>query len=164
MYMRDTKPSRQNQEARRAAGRELAAFMNSIEGACVAFSLRSAARKVSAFYDARLAPAKLTIAQFSVLAHASARPAPSVAALAERLTLDPSTLSRTLKPLEDSGLLAIHPDPDNRRIRRVQLTEAGKDKLVEAGQLWMAAQREAAAIVPLATVAEVQRGMDALEP
>lgn len=155
--------SSEGRGARRTGARELAAFMRSAEGACVAFALRSAARKVSAFYDARLAPAGLTIAQFSVLAHASAKPAPSVAALAERLTLDPSTLSRTLKPLEDAGLLEIHPDPDNRRIRRVKLTEAGKDKLVEAGQLWMAAQKEAAGIVPLATVAEVTRAVEALE-
>jgi len=158
MYMSKDRASRE----RAAELRELGGFMRSDEGACLAFSLRGAARKISAFYDARLAPAGLTIAQFSVLAHASGREALSVAALAERLMLDPSTLSRTLKPLEEAGLLAIDPDPDNRRVRRVQLSNAGKDKLLEAGRLWMAAQREAIATVPLGAVADVQRAVDAL--
>jgi DNA-binding MarR family transcriptional regulator len=161
--MATERKSREGQGRGEGRNEALAAFLKSPEGeACIAFSLRGAARKITAFYDARLAPSGLTIAQFSVLAHAVGRPAPSVATLAERLSLDPSTLSRTLKPLEDQGLLDIVPDPDNRRMRRVRLSEAGKAKLREAGQLWMAAQKEAAQVVPLSALAQIREGLDAL--
>lgn len=161
--MAHDRKSREGQGRGGAQSEALAAFLKSPEGeACIAFSLRGAARRITAFYDARLAPAGLTIAQFSVLAHAVGRPPPSVAALAERLSLDPSTLSRTLKPLEDQGLLDIVPDPDNRRMRRVRLSEAGKAKLREAGQFWMAAQKEAARVVPLSALAQILQGVDAL--
>ena len=40
-------------------------------------------------------------------------------ALRERLGLDSGYLSRLLRGLEDEGLIAIEPDPDDRRVRRV---------------------------------------------
>lgn len=131
-------------------------------GGCAAASLRSAARRISAFYDEKLAPAGLSIAQFSALANIADLRAPAMGALAERMELDPSTLSRNLKPLEDAGLVSIYPDPDNRRVRRAALSDKGKDKLVEAGELWMRAQKEAAAKVPLDQVTAIRRAIEAL--
>ena len=158
----DRKSSDRKTQDRKARARALAAFMASQPGGCAAASLRGAARRISAFYDDKLSPSGLTIAQFGALASIAGLRAPAMAALAEQMGLDPSTLSRNLKPLEAARLISLYPDPDNRRVRRAALTELGKEKLVEAGELWMAAQKHAAAKVPLDQIANVRRAVEEL--
>lgn len=46
--------------------------------------------------------------------------------LAERACLDPSTVSRHLKGLEDSGYLVRTPDPDDRRAVLVEVSSEGR--------------------------------------
>ena len=48
-----------------------------------------------------------------------------VRALRARLALDSGYTSRVLRSLEQQGLIAVEPSPDDRRVRRVTLTEAG---------------------------------------
>lgn len=50
----------------------------------------------------------------------------SAQALRTRLGLDSGYLSRLLRRLEDEGLVAVVPDPRDRRRRRVDLTAAGR--------------------------------------
>jgi DNA-binding MarR family transcriptional regulator/GNAT superfamily N-acetyltransferase len=58
--------------------------------------------------------------------------APATAqALRERLGLDSGYLSRLLRRLERDGLVAVTPDPADRRRRRVTLTEAGRARWQE---------------------------------
>jgi DNA-binding MarR family transcriptional regulator/GNAT superfamily N-acetyltransferase len=52
-------------------------------------------------------------------------------ALRERLGLDSGYLSRLLRRLEGDGLVAVLPDPGDRRRRRVSLTEAGRQRWAE---------------------------------
>jgi DNA-binding MarR family transcriptional regulator len=55
-----------------------------------------------------------------------------VTELAAATGLDASTVSRHLTQLHRSGLVERVPDPDDRRARRVQLSEAGRLELAEA--------------------------------
>ena len=48
-----------------------------------------------------------------------------VRALRARLTLDSGYMSRVLRSLEQQGLVTVGTSPDDRRVRRVQLTETG---------------------------------------
>ena len=43
-----------------------------------------------------------------------------------RLALDSGYLSRLLRQLEGSGLVTVEPNPDDRRVRSVRLTAAGR--------------------------------------
>lgn len=52
-------------------------------------------------------------------------------ALRERLGLDSGYLSRLLRRLERDGLVAVAPDPADRRRRRVTLTAAGRERWTE---------------------------------
>ncbi len=52
-------------------------------------------------------------------------------ALRERLGLDSGYLSRLLRGLEGEGLIAIEPDPNDRRVRRVSRTAAGSAEVAE---------------------------------
>ena len=54
-----------------------------------------------------------------------------VRALRARLDLDSGYLSRLLRGLEDDGLIASQPDPDDRRVRRVTRTDAGHAECAE---------------------------------
>jgi DNA-binding MarR family transcriptional regulator/GNAT superfamily N-acetyltransferase len=52
-------------------------------------------------------------------------------ALRERLGLDSGYLSRLLRRLEGDGLVAVRPDPGDRRRRQVSLTAAGRQRWAE---------------------------------
>ncbi|SAL61489.1 MarR family transcriptional regulator [Caballeronia arvi] len=55
--------------------------------------------------------------------------------LRERLGLDSGYLSRTLASLERQGLVAVESRPDDRRVRRAVLTEAGRGERDELERL-----------------------------
>ncbi len=111
---------------------------------CTAMVARRFARKVTQVYDEALAPHGLTIGQFGILGNLRRREPVGVAALAERLSSDASTLSRLLKPLAASGLLAIERDPNDGRGRAIRLTDAGRDRVIAARPAWAAAQASVA--------------------
>jgi DNA-binding MarR family transcriptional regulator len=52
--------------------------------------------------------------------------------LAEQTGHDVSTISRHLRSLEDDGLLARTPDPDDRRASLLEVTASGRDYLDRA--------------------------------
>lgn len=130
---------------------------------CLCFQTRLAARRMTAFYEARLAPHGLNINQFGILAQAAATPDASMAEMAEAMALDPSTLSRTLRPLEAESLVVTKPDRDNLRLRRVTLTRAGRERLKAAARAWARAQKDAAAVMPAGAVQSVLAASERLK-
>jgi DNA-binding MarR family transcriptional regulator len=109
---------------------------------CSAAVLRMAARRVSQFYDAYLAPEELKVSQYSVLSTAARRreTAPTVNELAEELGMDRSTLGHNLRPLERDGFVVLEPDHGDKRVRRVVVTELGRAKREACRALWAVAQ------------------------
>src|SRR4051812_39261828 len=73
---------------------------------CTCMRLRRASRRITQIYDELLAPAGLTVTQFGLLANLRAC-ALSIGALASRLGMDPTTLTRNLRPLQARGLAEI---------------------------------------------------------
>ena len=69
---------------------------------CVGFRLRKLSRRVSQVYDQMLTPLDLTGTQFSLLSNLATSPGLAIGELADRLMMDPTTLTRTLRPLERS--------------------------------------------------------------
>lgn len=111
-------------------------------GYCSAAVLRMAARRISQFYDAYLAPEGLKVSQYSVLSAAGRQRAepPTVNELADELGMDRSTLGHNLRPLERDGLVTFEADAEDKRIRRVILTERGREKRRACRDLWRIAQ------------------------
>lgn len=108
---------------------------------CTCLRLRKASRRVSQIYDHYLQPHGLTITQYGLLAHLSRLDGISIGALAEKLIMDPTTLTRNLRPLERQDLVRLAADPRDRRARRLHLTEQGRAALIEARPAWVEAQR-----------------------
>ena len=115
-------------------------------GACSCLLVRRAARRITQAYDGRLAPSGLTIGQFGMLAllhHAESKSgATSMKSLADALSMDRTTLNRSLQPLHSAGLIEIEADPRDRRARMLSLTDEGRTRLATAMPLWHAAQTE----------------------
>ncbi len=109
-------------------------------GECTAAKVRRLARRITRIYDDALAPHGLTVGQIGLLASLRRSEGVAITALADRLSADASTVSRLLKPLVAAGYVTIGPDPDDRRARRVRLTDAGAEKRRSAAAGWAAAQ------------------------
>ncbi|MCG2583249.1 MarR family winged helix-turn-helix transcriptional regulator [Massilia sp. TS11] len=100
--------------------------------------MRKLTRTVSRVYDQHLAAAGLKVTQYSLLVNIGRTPGP-LAELANRLSLERTTLSRNLKPLLDAGWVQVVPGADS-RTRIVSLTAAGRATVCHARRAWEAAQ------------------------
>ena len=109
---------------------------------CTCLLLRKAARRVSQIYDHHLAPYGLTITQFALLSHIRTYDGIGIGGLAGKLVMDPTTLTRNLRPLERERLIIQVPDRNDKRNRNLHLTQVGRDALKTARPGWQAAQKE----------------------
>lgn len=107
---------------------------------CYALAARKNARRLSRLYDSHLAPAGLTVSQFSILSVLSAKGPQKTADLADLLVMERTSLVRALKPLQTMGWIAPRPAAEGRG-HELALTAAGKKKTAAAVLLWRAAQR-----------------------
>ena len=93
----------------------------------VCFALAVASRTVIALYRPLLEPMGLTHPQYLVMLALWEESPLRVADLAERLSLEPATLSPLLKRLEAAGMVVRGRDPRDDRALAVSLTERGTD-------------------------------------
>lgn len=98
-----------------------------------------AARAVTRAYDSALRPVGLRATQLSILVAIAADDASSIAALADFLGMDRTTLTRNLRPLAKMGLISVGPE-GWRRSRTLEITRKGRSRLREALPLWERAQ------------------------
>jgi DNA-binding MarR family transcriptional regulator len=92
-------------------------------------------RRLRRAYIQRLAPLGITPAQMHalrIISHAKAHheQPPRMADLAARLDVVPRAVTTLVDALENTGLTRRVPDPANRRVTRVELTEAGDEAVV----------------------------------
>jgi DNA-binding MarR family transcriptional regulator len=120
---------------------DIAAQIAQVEDSCICHSVRKAARVVTQAYDAALAPAGIRGTQFTLLAAIAGMQPVSMNDLAARVVMDRTTLTRNLVPLLEAGLIVSRSGSDRRR-REIELTDAGRGKLVEAFRLWLKVQSE----------------------
>ena len=106
---------------------------------CTCANLRKASRIVTQAYDNALHPAGLKATQFTLLATLDQWEALPLTKLAQAMVMDRTTLTRNLKPLVSKGFVRIDQDKDQ-RVRRISLTEMGKDTFQAALPLWQTAQ------------------------
>ncbi|TMJ50408.1 MAG: winged helix-turn-helix transcriptional regulator [Alphaproteobacteria bacterium] len=102
----------------------------------------------------------LTITQFGLLAHLRVLDGIGVGALAEKLVMDPTTLTRNLRPLQRRGFVVLAPDPDDRRSRSLHLTEQGREALRAARPAWARAQRHVEEVLGNADAAVLNSALD----
>jgi DNA-binding MarR family transcriptional regulator len=106
---------------------------------CTNLKLRQLMRRVAQHYDAEVGKTGLKGTQYSLLSYVLKLGPIRPGELAQAMKLDPSTLTRNLKPLVDAGWLEVAAGADGRS-RRVTITEAGREKRHEAQRRWKVAQ------------------------
>ena len=106
---------------------------------CTHFHLRQLTRRVSQHYDGEMAKVGLKTTQYSLLSHVLKLGPVRPGDLALAMTMEPSTLTRNLKPLLASGWVALAAGPDGRS-RSVTITASGRAKRIDAQRHWKAAQ------------------------
>lgn len=109
---------------------------------CLCLHTQRAARAIARRFDEAFKPLDLKSGQFSILMSLNRPEPPTLGAVARLLGMDRTTLTANLKPLERRGLLTVTPDPEDKRARRLALTDAGQSILVDAVPLWEWTQAE----------------------
>lgn len=114
---------------------------------CLCLHLQRAARAVARRFDEALRPFGLTNGQFSLLMSLNRPSPPRIGDLVPLLAMDRTTLTAAFKPLERRGLVRVLVDPEDRRGRRIEITEDGRDALVAAVPVWRRTHDEVDALV-----------------
>jgi DNA-binding MarR family transcriptional regulator len=109
---------------------------------CLCLHVQRAARALARRFDDELRPFGLTSGQFSLLMSLNRPGAPTMGEIAQLLALDRTTLTANLKPLERRELLKVVVDEKDRRNRRLEITDAGRDALAAALPVWRATHDE----------------------
>jgi DNA-binding MarR family transcriptional regulator len=104
-------------------------------GPCACSEVRRIARKLTSLYDEAVAPAEITITQYSLLANIGRTGQLSHTVLADKLGMDRTTLTRNLRPLIKAQWVAVTSGED-RRQHLLQLTASGKKKVDRSLPLW----------------------------
>jgi len=107
---------------------------------CICFRLRRAGRISAKLYDKTLKPSGLRNTQFTLIASINQFEEISIGDLAKELATDGTTLTRNLEVLIRRGLIE-NIKTEDARVRKVHLTELGKQKFIEALPLWQKAQK-----------------------
>ena len=92
----------------------------------LAWELAETSRTLRRHFDRRGSALGVTTAQWRALAWLGHQPGLKQVELAERLDVEPITAGRIVDRLEESGLVERLPDPVDRRVWRLMLTEKAK--------------------------------------
>lgn len=106
---------------------------------CTNIKLRQLMRRVAQHYDAEVGKTGLKGTQYSLLSYVYKLGPIRPGDLAREMKIDPSTLTRNLKPLVEAGWLTLEAGADGRS-RLVGITSEGREKRQEAQRRWRVAQ------------------------
>ena len=131
-------------------------------GECLCFRSRRAARLITRAYDEALRPVGLHATQLTLLnaVASGGEEGQLMPRLSVGLAMDPTTLSRNLRPLEREGLIEIFQLAGDRRVRVARLTETGRSRLVAAFPLWRQAHERVQAALGEADANELRLKLD----
>ena len=88
-------------------------------------------RMLRRLFDERVRDLGLTAAQARLLLSLERTPGQNQAFYADRLEIEPITLTRIADRMEEAGWVERHPDPTDRRVRLLQLTAKSHEVVTE---------------------------------
>jgi DNA-binding MarR family transcriptional regulator len=108
-----------------------------VRDACLCLHTQRAARALARRFDDAFRPRGLTHGQFSLLMSLNRPEPPTLGSVASLLAMDRTTLTAALKPLERRKLVRVAVDKEDRRSRRLILTNRGRALLAKAVPIWV---------------------------
>jgi DNA-binding MarR family transcriptional regulator len=119
-----------------------------VRDTCLCLHLQRAARALARRFDDALRPLGLTSGQYSMMMALNRPEPPGIGPVASLLSMDRTTLTAALKPLQRRGLVTATVDPEDRRGRRLKLTSAGRTLLARALPVWQRTHAEVERLLP----------------
>ncbi|CDN47359.1 MarR family winged helix-turn-helix transcriptional regulator [Neorhizobium galegae] len=107
---------------------------------CSNTAVRRASRHLGQLYEDAMGDTGLKGTQFSLLSQIARSNEPTLKNLADAMVMDLSALGHTLKPLIRDGLVELVPDAQDRRAKRVRLTDAAAAMQRNLTARWQVAQ------------------------
>jgi DNA-binding MarR family transcriptional regulator len=107
---------------------------------CACGNLRRAARVITQVYDRFLRPSGLKATQFGLLITIKTLGSVTVTKLAQKSAMDRTTCTRNLRVLEENAFISLEQTED-KRVKKVSLTDKGHEVLEAAIPLWENAQK-----------------------
>jgi len=138
------------------------AVTHKVRDTCLCLHLQRAARALARRFDEALRPFGLTSGQYSMMMSLNQPEPPSIGSIASLLSVDRTTLTAALKPLQRRGLVAVTVDANDRRSRRLKLTPAGRALLASAVPVWRRTHAKIESLVPRAGADRLRRDLRAL--
>jgi DNA-binding MarR family transcriptional regulator len=138
------------------------AVTHKVRDTCLCLHLQRAARALARRFDEALRPFGLTSGQYSMMMSLNQPEPPSIGSIASLLSVDRTTLTAALKPLQRRGLVAVTVDANDRRSRRLKLTPVGRALLASAVPVWRRTHAKIESLVPRAGADRLRRDLRAL--
>jgi DNA-binding MarR family transcriptional regulator len=126
---------------------------------CAYTKLRRLMRCVAQHFDSELAKAGLKTTQLGLLSEILRLQPVRPGDLARAVGIDPSTLTRNLKPLMSAGWVELGAGPDA-RTRTIRITDSGRAKQAQAQRRLRMAQRSMDEKLGASRVTELKALMD----
>lgn len=116
-------------------------ILKRIAATCPGFQARATARTITRYYNNYFKPLGITSEQFSLLVGIGAMERTTLVKLAASSGVDSTTLSRSVRSLEDDGLVYSE-GGRGRSGKQLLLTNLGKNTLAKALPIWKSAKAE----------------------
>lgn len=126
----------------------------------VGFMLSTLGHAISRRFMHALQPLQLHPREFAVLRAVQANNGQSQQTLAERLRIPPSRMVAIVDELESRGLIERRPDPHDRRVRTLYVTERGQSLLQDAFNLVVQHERAISEVLSVKERAELLALLD----
>jgi DNA-binding MarR family transcriptional regulator len=133
-----------------------------VRDACLCLHAQRAARALARHFDQAFRPFGLTNGQFSLMMSLNRPEPPAMAAVAQFLAMDRTTLTAALKPLVRRRLVRTAADPEDKRSRRLSLTPKGRAVLAHAASVWEATHAALEAGLPQSDPEQLRKGLNAV--
>ena len=133
-----------------------------VRDTCLCLHLQRAARALARRFDDALRPLGLTSGQYSMMMALNRPEPPGIGSVASLLSMDRTTLTAALKPLQRRDLVTVMVDDEDRRGRRLRLTPAGQALLARALPLWRRTHAEIDRLLPPDGAGRLRRDLQAL--
>jgi DNA-binding MarR family transcriptional regulator len=115
-------------------------------GYCASLNFRRTSRIITRMYDTAMQDSGIRSTQFAVLVGIAKIQPVSIGALGKVLSIDPTTLTRSLRLLKKEGLISISGRSEMRQCF-LNLNTAGEKALRRSLPLWRAAQERFVSLV-----------------
>lgn len=129
---------------------------------CLCRRVQHASRAIGRRFDEAFRPIGINNWQFTLLMSLTPKDPQTINEVAAALGMDRTTTTKNLRPLERRGLVEIRADAHDGRVRRIVLTQAGRELLSDAMTRWARVNTEVAASLSEDEIGQLRDALEAI--